>query len=112
MVPVGVEIPRMKAGTEAREILSQAPKFTVNRGDMSSADGGDRKVKKLAEPQRAGLVVGGGKEHLSGHRGITADSTRGQHVWGTVKPAKGGAAASRLCLFCWLVQSPIHSKGI
>lgn len=50
MVPVGVEIPRMKAGTEAREILSQAPKFTVNRGDMSSADGGDRKVKKLAEP--------------------------------------------------------------
>lgn len=61
MVPVGVEIPRTKAGTEAREILSQEPKFTVNRGEMSSTGGGDKRVKKLAEPQRAGLVVGGGK---------------------------------------------------
>lgn len=48
MVPVGVEIPRMKAGRGAGEILSQVPKFRVTTGEMPSADGSDKTTKRLA----------------------------------------------------------------
>lgn len=72
-------------------------------------------VTEGEEPGRAYESRAGcrrGKEHLSGHRAITADSARGQHVRGTVKPAKGEAVASRLCLFCGGFNHPFNSKGI
>jgi len=47
MVPVGVEIPRTRAGIGAGEIRSQVSKFTVTRGEMSSADGNDENRKRL-----------------------------------------------------------------
>lgn len=47
MVPVGVKIPRTRAGIGAGEILSQVPEFTVTRGEMSSADGNDKNRKRL-----------------------------------------------------------------
>lgn len=49
MVHAGAEIPRMKAGIGvSREILSQVPKFTLNRGEMSSVDDSDKKVERVA----------------------------------------------------------------
>lgn len=49
MVHAGAEIPRMKAAIGvSREILSQVPKFTLNRGEMSSVDDSDKKVERVA----------------------------------------------------------------
>lgn len=42
-----------------REILSQVPKFMLNRGEMPLADDSDKKVERTAQPQRAGMMVGG-----------------------------------------------------
>lgn len=57
---MGVEIPRMKAGIRmSREVLSQVPKFTLHRREMSSADDSDKEAEGMAQRQRAGLTVGG-----------------------------------------------------
>ena len=55
---VGVEIPRMKAGTGvSRELLSRVSEFP-HRGEMSSADDSDGKAERLPQPRRAGMAVG------------------------------------------------------
>lgn len=59
-VHAGVETPRMKTEIEVgREILSQVTKFTLNRGEIPSVDDSDKKVQRMAKPQRAGMIVGG-----------------------------------------------------
>lgn len=50
----------MKAGRGVIwEILSQVTKFTLNRGEIPSADDSDKRVEGMASPQRAGMIMGG-----------------------------------------------------
>lgn len=70
----------------SREILSQVPKFTLNRGEMPLADDSDKKVEDgIASESRDDCrrVT----EHMCGHRGVTTYNSRASTGMGH-RPAK------------------------
>lgn len=108
MVHVGVDIPKMEAGTGvSRERASQVP----CRG-MSSAmpeTGRQRGPHSLREQEARGRP-----KNTCGRTGVTAYNTRGSQVQSTLirsakvrQPLQGSVG-----LVCWLVQSSIHSNRV
>lgn len=113
VVHVGVEIPRMKVGTGvSRKILSQVPKFTLNRGEMPLADDSNKEVERMALPQRAGMTAGGWQNTCVDTEVSPLTIVGGQQVQGTVRPAKvRQALEGSVCFVCWLAQSSFIQKG-
>jgi len=108
MVHVGVDIPKMEAGTGvSRERASQVP-----CREMSSADDSDRKTERphsLREQEARGRP-----KNTCGRTGVTAYNTQGSQVRSTfIRSAKvGQPLQGSVGLVCWLVQSSIHSNRV